>query len=319
MGSCKLSGSGVKFWWQWALCLCLVLPLAGCRYEAKEPLQPGQKLKVLSTTGMIGDAVAAIGQDLIEAQVLMGPGVDPHLYKASQADIGKLSKAHVIFFNGLHLEGKMGDVLHKLSKHKTVVPVSEGIGPAQLRQVAEFGGTYDPHIWFDVKLWAQAVAIVGKTLAQADTAHAAIYKLRTEHYLKQLDSLDQWVKLQWQQVPVAERVLVTAHDAFGYYGDAYGVQVRGLQGISTQAEYGIQDVTQMVDYVVQNRIKAVFVESSVPAKALEAVVAGCKSRGWKLKLGPSLYSDALGDAGSPEGTYMGMVRYNTTVITQQLK
>jgi manganese/zinc/iron transport system substrate-binding protein len=301
-----------------ALLSGLVL-LSSCRYQPGGERAEGQKLKVLSTTGIIADAVSYIGGNRIISSVLMGPGVDPHLYKASQQDVSKLSDANLIFYNGLHLEGKMGEVLHNLADHKPVVALSDGIAPNRLRQIEGFENTYDPHIWFDVMLWREAVLHIGQTLAEQDTVNADYYLGRTKTYCAELDSLDHWVRQSWQTMPAESRILVTAHDAFGYYGRAYGVEVRGLQGISTQAEYGLQDLTSLVNFVVQRRLKSVFIETSVPQKAIDAVVAGCKSKGWQLNLGPSLYSDALGEAGTPAGTYVGMVRANTNAIITALR
>ena len=272
---------------------------------------------MLSTTGIIADAVNYIGGNEIDAEVLMGPGVDPHLYKASQKDVAKLSNSHLIFYNGLHLEGKMGDVLHHLSEYKAVVAVSDGIAAKHLRKIEGFENTYDPHIWFDVQLWRMAATHIGETLEKLDTVNASLYHKRTLAYTQQLDSLDSWIKSSWKKVPPQQRILVTAHDAFSYYGRAYNVQVKGLQGISTQAEYGLQDLTELVDFVTTNRLKAIFIETSVPQKAIDAVLEGCKSKGWKLKLGAPLYSDALGQKEC--GTYVGMVKYNTNAIIKAIE
>lgn len=320
----KLQPTGLYAHWPRMVQLvvfCLGLSgLMACRYQPVEDhTKAGGKLKVLCTTGIIADAVAYIGQGEVELEVLMGPGVDPHLYKAAHRDIGKLTEAQLIFYNGLHLEGKMSDVLRKLASHKRVVPVSDGIAPGQLHTIPGYDNTHDPHIWFNVQLWKQAVIHMGKTLALADSVHADLFATRTQHYCQQLDSLHSWVLAQWATVPQQHRVLVTAHDAFGYYGAAYGVEVRGLQGISTQAEFGVQDVASMVQFLVSRRIKAVFAETAISPKALEAVQAGCEARGWQLNIGPALYADALGETGTPEGTYIGMVRANTLAITQLLK
>lgn len=299
--------------------IIVLLMALSCQYKPVGDRLPGAKLRVLSTTGIIGDMVNAIGQDRIIQDVLMGPGVDPHLYKASQRDVYKLSRANLIFYNGLHLEGKMAEILHKLGSHKPVVALSDGIAPGRLRAVEGFGSTYDPHIWFDVLLWRDAALHVGQALAQHDSANAAFYLANTKAYCTQLDSLNNWIIKEWAQIKPDQRVLVTAHDAFGYYGRAYQVEVRGLQGISTQAEFGLQDVTGLVNFIVARKLNAIFVETSVPAKAIEAVVAGCKSKGWTVHLAPPLYSDALGAKDTPEGTYIGMVKTNTMTIINGLK
>jgi manganese/zinc/iron transport system substrate-binding protein len=299
------------------LCLSALSILAGC--ATKHETTGKEKLKIVTTTGMIKDAVAHVAGDHVDVTALMGPGVDPHLYKATQGDLGKLTDADIVFYNGLHLEGKMGEVFEKLGKSKTVVAVSAGIQDSLLRAVPGFQGTHDPHIWFDVKLWENAVSQVSKTLQEKDTANAAIYRQNEKKYLAQLDSLDDAVRTTLQQIPASQRVLITAHDAFGYYGDAYHVEVRGLQGISTMSEFGLKDVTDLVNFIISRKIKAIFIETSVSHKSIEAVVEGCEQKGWNVKIGGSLYSDAMGADGTPEGTYVGMVHANTNTIVNALK
>jgi manganese/zinc/iron transport system substrate-binding protein len=268
---------------------------------------------------MIKDAVEHVAGNSVEVIALMGPGVDPHLYKATQGDLEKLTHADIVFYNGLHLEGKMGEVLEKLGHSKPVVAVSSEIPDSLLRAVPGFQGTHDPHIWFDVALWKNAVVMVTKTLETIDTTHANTYHENSLKYLTQLDSLHEAVKAKIQEVPKAQRVLITAHDAFGYYGDAYDIEVRGLQGISTVSEFGLKDVTDLVDFIIKRKIKAIFVETSVSQKSIEAVVEGCRDKDWNVKIGGSLYSDAMGAAGTPEGNYVGMVSANTKTIVNALK
>jgi manganese/zinc/iron transport system substrate-binding protein len=302
--------------WPW---LCLLVLAVGCGSGSEEPKTANGRLNIITTTGMIADAAKNVAGDHADVTALMGPGVDPHLYKATQGDLTKLNGADIIFYNGLHLEGKMVEALEKLSHRKKVFPVSDGIDTSLLRRPAEFKGAYDPHLWFDAKLWSDAVRYIEKKLVEADSAHAADYHRNAAAYLAHLDSLDQWVRTQIAAIPQERRVLVTAHDAFGYFGNAYQIEVKGLQGISTVAEYGLADVTAIIDLIVSRRIKAVFVESSVPKRSIEKVVEGVRSRGHEIAIGGQLYSDAMGNAGTPEGTYIGMVSANVNTIVNALK
>ncbi|WP_082350883.1 metal ABC transporter solute-binding protein, Zn/Mn family [Paenibacillus xylanivorans] len=297
----------------------LVFVLTACSSAAETGDSEG-KVKVTATTGMIADVAREVGGAYVDVTGLMGPGVDPHLYKASQGDIRKLEQAKVVFYNGLHLEGKMTDILEKMSKSKTVTAVTEKIPVDELRSGKDTGGTeYDPHVWFDVSHWMHAAEAMRDTLVEADPEHAEEYKTQAEQYLTKLEALDTEVREKIQEIPEASRVLVTAHDAFGYFGQAYGMKVMGLQGISTAAEYGARDVSELRDYLVDNNIKAVFVESSVPAKAMEAIIAGAAEKGHTVSIGGELFSDAMGAEGTEEGTYIGMIRHNTQTIVEALK
>lgn len=299
--------------------LVLIVVLTACSSSAESGSTEG-KMQVTATTGMIADVAREIGGVYVDVTGLMGPGVDPHLYKASQGDIRKLEQAEVIFYNGLHLEGKMTDILEKMSKSKTVTAVTDGIPVDELHSGKETGGTeYDPHVWFDVSHWMHAAEAVRNTLVEADPDHAEAYQAQAEAYLAKLEELDNEVRTKIQEIPEASRVLVTAHDAFGYFGEAYGMKVMGLQGISTAAEYGAKDVSELRDYLVDNNIKAVFVESSVPAKAMEAIIAGAAEKGHTVSIGGELFSDAMGAEGTEEGTYIGMIRHNTETIVEALK
>jgi manganese/zinc/iron transport system substrate-binding protein len=299
------------------LLLAILIALAGCK--AREESTGPKKLLVVTTTGMIKDAVEHIAGNAVEVVALMGPGVDPHLYKATHGDLEKLTNADIVFYNGLHLEGKMGEVLEKLGRSKPVIAVSGQIPDSLLRAVPGFQGTHDPHIWFDVSLWKHSVMEISRTLEKIDTANATAYHNNSMVYLTQLDSLHEVVKTKIQEVPKAQRVLITAHDAFGYYGDAYDIEVRGLQGISTVSEFGLKDVTELVNFIIARKIKAIFVETSVSQKSIEAVVEGCRDKEWNVKIGGSLYSDAMGATGTPEGNYVGMVTANTSTIVNALK
>jgi manganese/zinc/iron transport system substrate-binding protein len=301
--------------------LCFIAVISACATSgSSEKAATGEhKIKVTATIGMITDVVKQVGGDHVEVTGLMKAGVDPHLYKASQGDIGKLDKADIIFYNGLHLEGKMGDILEKMGKNKATVSISDNIDRTKLRSGAEMETEYDPHIWFDVRHWMKATESIRDALIKQDQAHAEEYKNNAAVYLKQLDALHNEVTEKMKSIPEQSRVLVTAHDAFGYFGDAYGVKVMGLQGMSTASEAGTKDVTDLRDFLVNSKIKAVFIESSVPRKAIDAVIQGAKEKGHELKIGGELFSDAMGEDGTPEGTYLGMVRHNVDTIVKALK
>lgn len=290
--------------------------LLGCA-KAPEPAASG-KLRVVATTGMIGDLAARVGGERVEVAALMGPGVDPHLFKASESDVRRLAEADLILYNGLHLEGKMADVLVKMARTRPVVAVSETIPQELLREPPEFAGQYDPHVWFDVSLWARAVEPIAAELAAIDPSHAADYRRRADKARDELLALDRWAAERVASLPESRRVLVTAHDAFGYFGQRYGMRVVGLQGISTLSEAGVKDVERVVDAVVDARVPAIFVESSVPRRAIEAVVAACADRGFAVRIGGELYSDALGPQDGPAGSYDGMVRHNVDTIVRAL-
>lgn len=274
------------------------------------------QLKVTVTTGMIADLVENIGQDKVKVTALMGAGVDPHLYKATQGDIRRLSGSDLILYNGLHLEGKMQPIFEKLARKKAVFAVSDKI-PAD--RLIHFENLHDPHIWFDVSLWQLATQRIAEILQQQDPENAGNYRKNAENYLKQLEELDQWVNAEIAQIPQTQRILITAHDAFGYFGKAYGLEVRGLQGVSTASEFGLQDIKRLKDIILKNHVKAVFVESSVSPKFIQSLVAGVKAEGGDLKLGGELFSDAMDLQGRPAGNYIGMVKHNVKTIVKALK
>lgn len=276
-------------------------------------------LNVVATTGMVADAIRRVGGEHVTVTTLMGPGVDPHLYKASQNDIERLSQADIIFYNGLNLEGKMGDIFVKMARTRPVVAVTESIDPKLLREPPEFAGHFDPHVWFDVELWSSILHEVEKSLAKSDPNHASLFQANRATYESELMVLHSWVKKELASIPKQERVLITAHDAFGYFGHAYDTEVVGLQGMSTVSEYGLNDVQRIVDLLVTRKIKAVFVESSIPKRSIEAVVEGAKGRGHSVMIGGQLYSDAMGAEGTPEGTYVGMVTANVNTIVRALR
>jgi manganese/zinc/iron transport system substrate-binding protein len=275
-------------------------------------------IRVVTTVGMIADITQNVGGERVEVTGLMGPGVDPHLYKASEGDVTRMAEADVIFYNGLHLEAKMGEVLEKIEGRVETVAVTQGIDQSTLLAPPEFKGAYDPHVWFDVTLWMKAAEQVRNTLVEMDPDHADLYRSNAESYLAELDDLHGYVKAEAERVPEEQRVLITAHDAFNYFGRAYDFEVRGLQGISTASEAGTADVQALADFIVENRIPAIFVESSVPPRTIEAVQAAVRSKGFEVEIGGELFSDAMGNPGTPEGTYIGMVRHNIDTIVSAL-
>lgn len=306
-----------KFAIMWFLSIFL---LVGCAStEGSNQGNQSGKIRITTTIGMINDIVKNVGGEHVEAVGLMKSGVDPHLYKASQGDISKLDSADMIFYNGLHLEGKMVDIFEKMSKQKPTIAVTKNIPEEKLLSPNDGTQGHDPHVWFNVGHWISATDTVAQELAKYDPAHAADYQKNAERYTAKLKELDQYAKEQIASIPAQSRVLVTAHDAFGYFGEAYGIKVMGLQGISTAAEYGSKDVSELRDFLVANKIKAVFVESSVPKKAIEAVIEGAKEKGHEVKIGGELFSDAMGEEGTEEGTYYGMVRHNVDTIVKALK
>lgn len=299
--------------------LSFILLLCATACQTEESGVNDGKFVIVATTGMIADAVQNIVGEHAEVVALMGSGVDPHLYKPTHGDIERITSADIILYNGLHLEGKMGEVLRKASRIKRVEAISEKINKDRLRMIEGFDNTFDPHIWFDVSLWSEAVSDITGHLEEIDTAHAQVYRSNAERYLQRLDSLHYAVKRSMTTIPVMQRVLITAHDAFGYFGDAYGVEVRGLQGISTMSEFGLRDVTELVNFIVSRKIKAIFVESSVSNRSIQAVIEGCNERNWNVVIGGTLYSDAMGEKGTPEGTYIGMVDANVQTIIGALR
>lgn len=292
--------------------------LAGCADPGSGAANEGPPT-VLTTTNIIGDTARRIVGEHARVESLMGPGVDPHLYKASESDVRKMAEADLILYNGLHLEGKMGDVLVKMARNRPVVAVADDVPRDVLREPPEFAGQYDPHIWFDVELWLTTLDPIVRELAELDPEHAEIYRANAAAFRKELRELDTWIEQRIAELPPKRRILVTAHDAFGYFGRRYGVRVEGLQGISTLSEAGLRDVERIVDLVVEKEIPAIFVESSVPRRSIEAVRAAVRARGHEVEVGGELFSDSLGAAGSPEGTYVGMVRHNVNTIVNALR
>jgi manganese/zinc/iron transport system substrate-binding protein len=306
----------MKLWKQPIIWLLLLTALTACG-GTTAPVDDGT-LNIVTTTGQIADAVTNVGGELVSVRALMGPGVDPHLYVASAGDVDRLQAADIIFYNGLFLEAQMEDVLEQIGRNKTTVAVGERIDKSLLLGSVNYANENDPHIWFDVPLWMQTVEAVRDTLMAEDGDNAAVYEANAAAYLDQLRELDAYVQAQAQRVPEAQRVLITAHDAFGYFGRTYGFEVRGLQGISTQSEAGTGDVQALADFIVARQIPALFIESSVPVRNIEALQAAVGDKGFNVVVGGELFSDAMGDPATPEGTYIGMVRHNIDTIVAAL-
>ena len=294
----------------------LLTAILGCKPSGENNTS---RLEVVCTTGMIGDAVENLLGEHAVIKTLMGPGVDPHLYKATQGDIEALTRADLIIYNGLHLEGKMTEILEKLSKSRRVFAVGDMLPSDKLINSTDYLDAHDPHIWFDVALWLEAIQHLSDQLKEEYPSIAPDITANMANYRQALQDLHMEVSEDIHSIPEGQRVLITAHDAFKYFGKAYGMEVRGLQGISTASEYGLRDVSDLVNFVTDYNIKAIFVESSVPKRSVEAVIEGAQERGHQLALGGELYSDAMGSAGTPEGTYQGMVRHNVNTIVKALK
>ncbi|OBX23492.1 MULTISPECIES: metal ABC transporter solute-binding protein, Zn/Mn family [Bizionia] len=300
--------------------LVFAVVILGAFYSCKNANETSSKLQVVTTTTMITDLVQNIGGDYIDVEGLMGSGVDPHLYKASEGDVNKIARADVIFYGGLHLEGKLVEVFEKMgSQNINTIAVSDAVDKKTLIGSEYFASNYDPHIWFDVTNWELITQFVVKKLSEANPEHQAIFEKNGEDYLKKLQALNMHIKSTISTLPEDKRILVTAHDAFNYFGQAYGFEVVGLQGLSTATEAGVQDVQNLATFIIDKQVKAIFVESSVPKRTIEALQAAVQSKGFDVQIGGTLYSDALGNAGTEEGTYIGMFTYNVNTIVNALK
>jgi len=277
-------------------------------------------IHVVATTSMLADLVSNVGGDRMSVESLMGPGVDPHLYKPSEGDVRRMAQADVIIYNGLHLEGKMTDIFDQMrSRNARTIGVAESAIPDSLLiESPLFAGNYDPHIWLSVPLWTRAARYLADTFAEMDPTHAETYRRNARKYEAELEVVHQYVETRAREVPAPQRILITSHDAFGYFGEAYGFDVRGLQGISTATEAGASDVQDLAAFVAERRVPAVFVESSVSQRGIEAVREAVRSRGFDVQIGGTLYGDALGGAGSGAETYIGMVRANIDTIVDGL-
>ncbi len=273
-------------------------------------------MKITATTGMIADMAENIGGPHVEVTALMGPGIDPHLYKATAGDLRRLQQADLILHNGLHLEGKMAEVLERLAARRPVYAVSSALPRERVLASQEVP---DPHIWMDPSLWRLAGEGLARKLIELDPAHAADYRAQAEAWFKKVDALDAWARKELNAVPQRQRVLVTAHDAFRYFGRAYDVEVVGLQGISTATEFGLNDIRRVRELIIERKVKAIFVESSVSDKGVQALREGVEKVNGRLEIGGILYSDAMGEPGTHEGTWIGMLEHNVRTIAEALK
>jgi manganese/zinc/iron transport system substrate-binding protein len=277
-----------------------------------------EPINVVATTGMIADIIHNVGGEHVEIHQLMGAGVDPHLYRATDNDVDLLIDAEIIFYNGLNLEARLTDIFEQIGEDRPVVAVAENIPEEQLLKSPRYEDAPDPHVWMDVELWMIATEAARDALVEFDPANEADYTANAETYLEELTELDTYVQEQIESVPEEQRVLVTAHDAFQYYGQAYGIEVYAPQGISTETEAGIADIRRMIDLIKERQIPAIFVETSVPPDVVEAIIAGVEDAGQTVSIGGSLYSDAMGEPETEEGTYIGMIRHNTDTIVSAL-
>lgn len=298
--------------------LLLAVLVSGCTESAGSVKKP-DVIRVVATTAIVADLVQNIAGQRAEVESLMGTGVDPHLYKASAGDVDTLAGADMIFYNGLHLEGKITDILGRLgSMGIDTVGVAEKIDRSLLFSPEEYQGYYDPHVWFDVSLWKMAAVAVRDSLSSHDPANAEVYGRNADIYLAKLDLLQEYVKAKVASLPPEKRVLVTAHDAFNYFGRGYGFEVMGLQGISTDSEASVADIKNLSKAIAERKIPAVFVETSISPRYMEALRASVRAKGFDVAMGGHLYSDSMGSPGTPEGTYIGMFRSNVDTIVESL-
>ena len=294
----------------------LIISLFSCKNKVETSTG---KLKVVTTTTMITDMIEHIGGDKIEVEGLMGSGVDPHLYKASEGDVTKLTDADIIIYNGLHLEGKLEDVFKKMKRSKTVIAVADAVNPAKLISSENFASSYDPHIWFQIDYWIACTRFAAAEIAKVDKANEAYYHENAETYITTLKKLKQINEIAIAQLPKEKRILITAHDAFNYFGEAYDFEVVGLQGLSTATEAGVKDVQNLADLIIEKNVKAIFVETSVPKRTIEALQAAVKAKDHEVTIGGELFSDALGTPNTPEATYEGMYIHNMSTIVNALR
>jgi manganese/zinc/iron transport system substrate-binding protein len=283
------------------------------------PTGTTRPLRVLATTGMVADLVRRVGGPAVSVTAMMGPGVDPHLYKASESDIRRMSEADLLFYSGLHLEGKLTEVFEQMaSRGKAAVALADGLPAARLLPIEPGSDTWDPHVWFDVSLWAETTGTVAAALGAAAPAYGDLFATRAEMVREELLALHESIRMRFEAIPEERRILVTAHDAFGYFGRAYGLSVLAVQGVSTATEAGAGDIQRLAAVLAERRIPALFLESSVAPGIVHAVQAAVRSRGWTVRLGGELYSDAMGPEGSGAETYAGMLDHNVETIVSAL-
>lgn len=297
--------------------LFVVLLLISCGQNSKED---SDTINIVTTTTIITDLVNNIGGDKVTVNGLMGPGIDPHLYKASEGDVSKLYNADLIVFTGLHLEGKLVDVFEQMQRQgKAQVALAEVLDKNQLRASENFGGNYDPHIWFNIDFFMQMAEEITRVLSEYSPEDKAYFEQNLTVYLEKLEALDIELKEIVASLPKEKRRLVTAHDAFGYFGEAFDFDVVGLQGLSTATEAGVREVREIRDYILEHQLRSIFIESSVPRRTIEALQQAVLAENHKVEIGGTLFSDALGDENTDEATYIGMFRYNVKTIVAGLK
>lgn len=303
--------------------LWIVATTAGCSLSIGQLTMLGpserddSRIHAVCTTGMVADLVREIGGEHVRVKQLMREGIDPHTYKACMGDIHALAGADVVFYSGLHLEGKLTETLERLSRHKYVVAVTDVLDPEVL--LSEQEGVVDPHVWFDVSLWSQTAEPVAQALSKLDPENADLYRERAELYRGRLLTLHEEVRQRIATIPKEQRVLVTAHDAFHYFERAYDIEVQAIQGISTESEAGLHEINELVRYIADRGVKAVFVENTIDESNIRSLIEGCAAKGHRVRVGGELYSDSLGKVGTPEGTYVGMVQHNVDVIAGALQ
>lgn len=274
------------------------------------------KIYVVTTTAQISDVVQNISADKLHIEHLIGTGVDPHLYRPTRSDVMKLKKADIVFYNGLHLEGQMIELFETLEKEKMVVGLAESL-PSDLL-ITDEEQKHDPHVWMNVKAWSKTAETIRNTLAKYDPSNAEIYEQRAEFYMAKLTLLDEHIKNVIRTIPANARTLVTAHDAFGYFGSAYGIEVVGIQGLSTESEAGLKRMEELSKLLAENNIPSIFSETSVSDRNINALIEGAKAKGHDVEMGGNLYSDAMGPEGTYEGTYIGMMEHNVRTLTAAL-
>lgn len=308
--ACGLSG-----WWSLIGVFTIALLSTGALATDGPPERP---YKIATTVGMVTDIVRQVAGDKAAVAGIIGEGVDPHLYKPTRNDVSTLGAADVVFYSGLMLEGKMADALVRIARSKLVVAVTEKLDEKYLLEPPEMQGHFDPHVWMDVAAWMRAVDVVAASLSEYDRGNASYYRANADRLIGEMRRLDAYARNVIESVPKERRVLITAHDAFNYFGRAYGLEVLGVQGISTESEAGLRDVNRLVDLIVTRGVTAVFVESSVPEKNVRALIEGAAARGKTVRIGGKLFSDAMGAPGTYEGTYIGMIDHNVTAIVRAL-
>lgn len=301
--------------------LSVLLLMAGCTTNANETAESGDgKLKIVATTTMLTDLIEQIGGEHVEVEGLMGPGIDPHGYQASSSDVEKLAKADVVAYNGLHLEGQMGEVFENLEKqNKEIIVLDDAIPTENLLESEDASMNFDPHIWFSTTNWGIATDYVVEQLSTLDPVNEEYYAKNGEQYQNELIKLDQYIKGRIKEIPEDSHYLVTAHDAFQYFGNEYDFNVVGLQGLNSQTEVGTRDISELAEFIAEQKIKAIFIESSVSSRTIESLQAAVENLGWEVEIGGELYSDALGDSKNNAETYLKMYQANIDTIIDALK